>query len=92
MYPAICKLIARGLSWGGGSVWQLAAGLSGGTVPVRGGRGKARKAMRQYAHQDEEDRQLAMAALSSAGDAFAPIYFLLVHPTTLIACRTLPTV
>lgn len=54
---------------------------------MRGGRGKARKAMRQYAHQDEEDRDLAMAVLASAGAALTPVYpaLSMVHTTTLVS-------
>lgn len=38
-------------------------------VAARGKRGKKKKVLTKYAHQDEEDRQLAMQLLASTGEA-----------------------
>lgn len=37
---------------------------------LRGKRGKAKKAQAKYAHQDEEDKALALQLLDPAGDQF----------------------
>ncbi len=47
-----------------------AAAATAAAALARGKRGKAKKAKEKYAHQDDEDRQLALQFLAPAGERF----------------------
>lgn len=48
--------------------------------PVRGKKTKAAKAKAKYADQDEEDRELAMQFLASAGKLNTTVLYMLAAP------------
>ena len=68
MHMALCKQVAMRL-------WAFAEG-SVCFQAVRGKKTKAAKAKAKYADQDEEDRQLAMQLLASAGRSSFGIQYL----------------
>lgn len=49
---------------------QTEAAAAAAAAAARGKRGKLKKAKEKYAHQDEEDRQLAIEILAPAGDSW----------------------